>query len=95
MRIVGVEAAHDNGKSQRTGKCMDNRPIEQAWWFRGTVGVLTLLTGIGLFAAAGLGIHTVVSALIAFLCLLGLERLFSGLMGLLLLWTRSRRRDRA
>jgi hypothetical protein len=37
----------------------------------------------------------VVSALIAFLCLLGLERLFSGLMGLLLLWMRSRRPDRA
>jgi hypothetical protein len=74
---------------------MENRPIEQTWWFRGIVAVLTLLTGIGLFAAAGLGIHTVVSALIAFLCLLGLERLFSGLMALLLLWIRSRRPDRA
>jgi hypothetical protein len=74
---------------------MENRPIEQTWWFRGIVGVLTLLTGIGLFAAAGLGIHSVVSALIAFLCLMGLERLFSGLLGLLLLWTRSRRPDRA
>ena len=62
---------------------MQGQPIEQKWWFRGTVGVLTLLSGIGLFAAAGLGIHTVVSALIAFLCLMGLERLFSGLLGIL------------
>jgi hypothetical protein len=69
---------------------MDQKPIEHAWWFRGTVGVLTLLSGIGLFAAAGLGIHTLVSALIAFLCLMGLERLFSGLLGILVVRLRSR-----
>jgi len=69
---------------------MDQKPIEQKWWFRGTVGVLTLLSGIGLFAAAGLGIHTIVSALIAFLCLMGLERLFSGLLGMIIFLVRSR-----
>jgi hypothetical protein len=74
---------------------MDQKPVEQTWWFRGTVGVLTLLSGIGLFAAAGLGIHTVVSALIAFLCLMGLERLFSGLLGMIVLLIRSRRPKRA
>ena len=74
---------------------MDQKPIEQKWWFRGTVGVLTLLSGIGLFAAAGLGIHTIVSALIAFLCLMGLERLFSGLLGMIIFLVRSRRSNSA
>jgi hypothetical protein len=73
---------------------MDQKPIEQTWWFRGTVGVLTLLSGIALFAVAGLGIHTFVSALIAFLCLLGLERLFSGLLALILALLRARRTTR-
>ena len=74
---------------------MDREPIEQKWWFRGTVGVLTLLSGIALFAAAGLGIHTLVSALIAFLCLMGLERLFSGLLGMIVSLVRSRRANNA
>jgi len=74
---------------------MDQKPIEQKWWFRGTVGVLTLPSGIGLFAAAGLGIHTFVSALIAFLCLMGLERLFSGLLGMIIFLVRSRRPNSA
>jgi len=74
---------------------MDQKPIEQKWWFRGTVGVLTLLSGIGLFAAAGLGIHTFVSALIAFLCLMGLERLFSGLLGMIIFLVGSRRSNSA
>ena len=77
------------------GDLMDQKPIEQKWWFRGTVGVLTLLSGIGLFAAAGLGIHTLVSALIAFLCLMGLERLFSGLLGMIVSLVRSRRANNA
>ena len=74
---------------------MDQKPFGQTLWFRGTVGVLTLLCGIALFAAAGLGIHTVLSALIAFLCLLGLERLFSGLLGMIVVLVRSRRPNRA
>jgi len=74
---------------------MDQNPIEQKWWFRGTVGVLTLLGGIALFAAAGLGIHTLLSALIAFLCLMGLERLFSGLLGMIVSLVRSRRANNA
>jgi hypothetical protein len=74
---------------------MDRKPIEQKWWFRGTVGVLTLLSGIALFAAAGLGIHTLLSALIAFLCLMGLERLFSGLLGMIVSLVRSRRANNA
>jgi hypothetical protein len=74
---------------------MSNQPIEKQRWFRGTVGILTLLCGIGLFAAAGLGIHNLVSALIAFLCLMGLERLFSGLLGIIVIWVRTRRPKRA
>ena len=74
---------------------MDQKPVEHKWWFRGTVGVLTLLSGIGLFAAAGLAIHTFVSALIAFLCLLGLERLFSFLLGVIVALLRARRPDSA
>jgi hypothetical protein len=74
---------------------MEQKPVEQKWWFRGTVGVLTLLSGIGLFAAAGLAIHTFVSALIAFLCLLGLERLFAFLLGVILALLRSRRPNSA
>jgi hypothetical protein len=54
-----------------------------------------LLSGIALFAAAGLGIHTFVSALIAFLCLMGLERLFSGLLGMIVALVRSRRPNSA
>jgi energy-converting hydrogenase Eha subunit B len=74
---------------------MDQKEVGQMWWFRGTVGVLTLLSGIALFAIAGLGIHTFVSALIAFLCLMGLERLFSGLLGLIVVLVRSRSTNRA
>ena len=55
---------------------------------------MALLSGIGLFAAAGLAIHTFVSALIAFLCLMGLERLFSFLLGMIVALVRSRRPDR-
>jgi hypothetical protein len=70
---------------------VEHKPIAQKLWFRGTVAVLTLLSGIGLFAAAGLGIHTFVSALIAFLCLMGLERLVSGLLGMIVVLLHSRR----
>jgi hypothetical protein len=95
FRVVGQDPAHDNGKWRLQGDLMDQKPVEQSRWFRGTVGVLTLLGGIGLFAAAGLGIHTVVSVLIAFLCLLGLERLFSGLLGIIVIFVRARRLNRA
>jgi hypothetical protein len=70
---------------------MDPKRLEQKAWFRGGVAALTLLSGIGLFAVAGLAIHSVVSALIAFLCLLGLERLYSGLLGMAIVLLRSRR----
>ena len=73
---------------------MDQKAIEQAWWFRATVGMLTLLSVIALFAVAGLGIHTFVSALIAFLCLMGLERLFSGVLGMIVVLVRTRRPNR-
>jgi hypothetical protein len=73
---------------------MDQKAIEQTWWFRATVGILTLLSGIALFAVAGLGIHTFVSALIAFLCLMGLERLFSGVLGMIVVLVRTRRPNR-
>jgi energy-converting hydrogenase Eha subunit B len=74
---------------------MDQKAIGQMWWFRATVGVLTLLSGIALFAIAGLSIHTFVSALIAFLCLMGLERLFSGLLGMIAVLLRPRRSKRS
>jgi uncharacterized membrane protein HdeD (DUF308 family) len=74
---------------------MDQKAIGQKWWFRATVGVLTLLSGIALFAIAGLSIHTFVSALIAFLCLMGLERLFSGLLGMIVVLARRRRPKRS
>jgi hypothetical protein len=76
----------DSGES-----LVDDKPVGQSRWFRGSVGVLTLLSGIALFSAAGLGIHSVVSALIAFLCLMGLERLYSGVLGLIIVWVRARR----
>jgi hypothetical protein len=66
-----------------------NRP-EQKPWFRGGVAALTLLSGIGLFAAAGLAIHTFASVLIAFLCLLGLERFYSGLFAIAITLVRAR-----
>jgi hypothetical protein len=71
---------------------MDLTNVERTWWFRSGVGALTLLSAIVLFEFAGFGIHSVFTALIAFLCLLGLERLYSGLLGLLLLLVRARRR---
>jgi hypothetical protein len=74
---------------------MVQKSVELKWWFRGTVGVLTLLSGIALFAVAGLAIHTFVSALIAFLCLMGLERLFSFLLGMIVVLVRSRRTNSA
>jgi len=71
---------------------MDLTNVERSWWFRGGVGALTLLSGIVLFELAGFGIHSVFTALIAFLCLLGLERLYSGLLALMLVLVRARRR---
>jgi hypothetical protein len=70
---------------------MDPKPIQQQTWFRGTVGSLTLLCGIALFGFAGLGIHSFATALIAFLCLMGLERLFSGIVGMIVALLRARR----
>ena len=63
----------------------------QSWWFRGSVGVLTLVSGIALFTVSGLGIHSIASVLVAFLCLLGLERLFSGLLGIVIALLQARR----
>jgi len=63
----------------------------QSWWFRGSVGVLTLVSGIALFTVSGLGIHSIASVLVAFLCLLGLERLFSGLLGIAIVLLQARR----
>ena len=73
---------------------MEQKAIGQTGWFRGAVGVLTLLSGIALFAVDGLSIHTFVSGLIAFLCLMGLERLFSGLLGMIVVLVQSRRPNR-
>jgi hypothetical protein len=70
---------------------MEQKPVRQHIWFRIGVAVLTLLCGIALFSAAGLAINTVATVLIAFLCLMGLERVLSGLLGLLVLLLRARR----
>ena len=69
---------------------MSPNKIEQKWWFRGSVGVLTLLSGIVLFAFADLRIHSATSVLIAFLCLVGLERLYSGLIAIIVVLLRAR-----
>jgi|GEM_PF-2599102 hypothetical protein len=61
-----------------------------SWLYRGIIGALTLISGIALFTLSGLGIHSVASALLAFLCLLGLERFYSGLLGILLVFLRAR-----
>jgi uncharacterized membrane protein HdeD (DUF308 family) len=63
----------------------------QSRWFRFCVGVLTLISGIALFSVSGLGIHSLASVVIAFLCLLGLERLYSGLLGLAMVLLQARR----
>jgi hypothetical protein len=67
------------------------KPIQQQAWFRITVAVLTLLCGVALFSVAGLAINTVSAALIAFLCLMGLERMLSSLLAMLALLLRARR----
>jgi hypothetical protein len=61
-----------------------------SWLYRGIIGALTLISGIALFTLSGLGIHSLASALLAFLCLLGLERFYSGLLGVLLVFLRAR-----
>jgi uncharacterized membrane protein YczE len=63
----------------------------QSRWFRASVGVLTLVSGIALFTVSGLGIHSIASVLVAFLCLLGLERLYSGLLGIVIVLLQARR----
>jgi hypothetical protein len=83
--------ADDNGKSPRAGDLMVQKPVQQQAWFRGSIAVLTLLCGITLFSLAGLGIHSVVTALIAFLCLMGLERVLSFLLGMMVVLVRARR----
>jgi hypothetical protein len=70
---------------------MDQKPVQQRTGFRIAVGLLTLLGGIALFSLAGLAINSVATVLIAFLCLMGLERVLSVLLGLLLATVRARR----
>jgi hypothetical protein len=92
--LSGQIQQHDNGKSQPKGKVMEQKPVQQQIGFRITVGVLTLLCGIALFSIAGLAIHSLTAALIAFLCLMGLERVISSLLGMLALVLRGRRSGR-
>jgi hypothetical protein len=70
---------------------MEHKPVQRQTGFRITVGVLTLLCGIALFSLAGLAIKTVTTGLIAFLCLMGIERVLSSLLGMLVLMLRARR----
>jgi hypothetical protein len=70
---------------------MEQKLMQQQTGFRITVGALTLLCGIALFSVAGLAINTVATGLIAFLCLMGIERVLSSLLGMLVLMLRARR----
>jgi hypothetical protein len=89
--VVGQVEGDDNGKSQPTGEVMEQKPVQQRIGVRIAVGMLTLLCGIALFSVAGLAINTVATALIAFLCLMGLERVIASLLGMLALILRARR----
>ena len=69
--------------------------VQPQTWFRVAVGVATLLSAIALFSVAGLAINTVAKGLIAFLCLMGIERVLSSLLAMLALMLRARRKGGA
>ena len=58
--------------------------IERKWWFKAGVGALTFATAFGLFYLAGqwlFGGRSVCSVVIFFFCLVGLQRLYDGVFG--------------
>lgn len=58
--------------------------VERTWWFTGSVGALTVLSAIGLFYYAGawpFGPRSIPSLLVFFFCLVGLQRAYAGLFG--------------
>jgi hypothetical protein len=60
--------------------------FERSWWFRAVVLALTLATVWWLTALVGIwpyGPRSISSGLIVFLCLIGAERLYSVLLGIL------------
>ena len=59
--------------------------IERTWWFKTGVSALTFATGYGLFYVAGMvpfAGRSLWSALIFLFCLLGLQRLYAGVFGI-------------
>jgi hypothetical protein len=58
--------------------------IERKWWFRGAVGVFTMISSVALFYYAGqwpIGPRSISGWLVFFFCLLGLQRAYTGLFG--------------
>jgi hypothetical protein len=58
--------------------------IERTWWFKGGVGVLTVLSAVALFYFAGrwpVGPSSISGWLVFFFCLVGLQRAYAGLFG--------------
>ncbi len=58
--------------------------IERQWWFKCGVGILTLISAIALFYYWGrwpIGLRSISGWLIFFFCLLGLQRVFTGIFG--------------
>jgi hypothetical protein len=59
--------------------------IERSKWFKAGMGALTFLTAFGLFYLAGqwpFGGRSVWSVIIFFFCLVGLQRLYDGIFGI-------------
>jgi hypothetical protein len=58
--------------------------IESKWWVKGGVVTLTLISAIALFYYAGqwpIGPRSIPGWLVYFFCLLGLQRAYAGLFG--------------
>ena len=60
--------------------------VERRRWFRGVVGALALVSAWWLSAFAGLWPHgprTVAAVIVLFFCLSALDRLYSGMLGMI------------
>ncbi len=58
--------------------------VERTWWFKGGVGALTAFSAITLFYYAGgwpFGPRSIPGWLVFFFCLIGLQRAYAGLFG--------------
>ena len=71
---------------------MNSDDIEKTGWFKGTVLALAFLTAFGLCNFAGLwpsGPRSISAAAIYFFSLLGLQRLYAGIFGVLVIMLRN------